>query len=75
MRDALVVLQVLRQDEEVLRVQSNIDQHQLLYLIRFDVVQRHIAAIYLQFFYTVLEHEFGQILQAEFYHFLIFEID
>ena len=75
MRDTFIVFQVLRQDEEVLRMQADVHEDQLCQLVRFYIVQGHVPAVYLQFFHSVLEYEFGQVLQAEFNHLLIFEVD
>ena len=43
--DALVVLQVLRQDEQVFAVQALVDQRQVLELVSLDGMQRHLASI------------------------------
>lgn len=74
-RYAFVVLQVLRQDEQVFRMQSNIDEDELSQLIRLYVVQRHVTSIDLQLFDSMFENELGQVLETELYHFLVLEVD
>lgn len=74
-RDAVVVLQILRQDEQILRVQADVHQDQLRQLIRFYVMKWHVPTVDLQLLNSVLEDELGEVLQAELCHFGVLEID
>jgi hypothetical protein len=59
MCDAIVVFEILAQDEEVLRVQLSVLEQQLGQLVGLDVVQRHEATIDGETFYLVLENKLG----------------
>jgi hypothetical protein len=73
--DAGVMLQILTQDEEVLRVQARVDQNELSHRISLDLKQRHQHAVDGELLHLVLEHELGEVLQGELVHTGVLELD
>jgi len=71
----MIVLQELREDEEVFWIEILVSESQLLERIVFDRIEWHWPSIDANHFYIVLKDEFGQILEWEFIHLGVFELD
>jgi len=73
--DAVVMLQILTQDEQVLTMQTLVLQSEVDELVCLDIMQGHVPSVDGQAFYSVFEHELCQVLQAELVHLRVLEVD
>ena len=69
-----VILQDLRENKQVLRVEALVAQVELDQLVGLDSSDRHVAAIDTDSFSINLADEFRQVLQAELVHILVAEV-